>query len=32
MKAFFEQQKDRLTVFALPSYSPDYNAIEKLWK
>lgn len=32
MKAFFEQHKDRLTVFDLPSYSPDYNPIEKLWK
>jgi len=21
-----------LTVFQLPSYSPDYNPIEKLWK
>ncbi len=32
MKAFFEQHKDRLTVFQLPSYSPDFNPIEKLWK
>ena len=32
MKAFFEAHKDRLTVFDLPSYSPDYNPIEKLWK
>ena len=32
MKAFFEVHKDRLTVFNLPSYSPDYNPIEKLWK
>ena len=31
-KAFFERQKDRLTVFQLPSYSPDYNPIEMLWK
>ena len=23
---------DRLTVFQLPSYSPNYNPIEKLWK
>ena len=23
---------DRLTVSQLPSYSPDYNPIEKLWK
>lgn len=32
MRAFFEAHKDRLTVFELPSYSPDYNPIEKLWK
>jgi transposase len=32
MKAFFERNKDRLTVEQLPSYSPDYNPIEKLWK
>ena len=32
MKSFFEQHADRLTVFQLPSYSPDYNPIEKLWK
>jgi len=32
MKAFFEAHKDQLTVFELPSYSPDYNPIEKLWK
>ena len=32
MKAFFEQHKHRLSVFELPSYSPDYNPIEKLWK
>jgi transposase len=32
MKLFFEQHADRLTVFQLPSYSPDYNPIEKLWK
>jgi transposase len=32
MQDFFEQHKDRLTVFDLPSYSPDYNPIEKLWK
>ncbi len=32
MNAFFEAHKDRLTVFDLPSYSPDYNPIEKLWK
>ena len=32
MRAFFEVHTDRLTVFELPSYSPDYNPIEKLWK
>jgi transposase len=31
-KAFFAQQADRLQVFQLPTYSPDYNPIEKLWK
>lgn len=31
-QAFFAAQADRLTVFQLPSYSPDYNPIEKLWK
>jgi transposase len=30
MKAFFAQYHDRLTVFQLPSYSPDFNPIEKL--
>ena len=29
---FFAQHVDRLTVYQLPSYSPDYNPIEKLWK
>ena len=32
MKEFFAQHADRLTVFQLPSYSPDFNPIEKLWK
>lgn len=32
MKAFFEQHYERITVFQLPSYSPDFNPIEKLWK
>ncbi len=27
-----EEHEDRLTVYQLPSYSPDYNPIEKLWK
>ena len=31
-RAFFEAHKDRLTVYNLPSYSPDYNPIEMLWK
>ena len=31
-KAFFTQQTARLEVFQLPTYSPDYNPIEKLWK
>jgi transposase len=32
MKSFFEQFKERLTVYQLPTYSPDFNPIEKLWK
>ena len=32
MQKFFTQHQHRLTVFDLPSYSPDYNPIEKLWK
>lgn len=32
MQAFFYDHKDRITVFQLPVYSPDYNPIEKLWK
>jgi transposase len=31
-KAFFAQQTARLEVCPLPTYSPDYNPIEKLWK
>lgn len=31
-RAFLDAHKDRLTVFQLPSYSPDYNPIEFLWK
>ena len=30
-RQFLAQQVDRLTVFQLPSYSPDYNPIEYLW-
>jgi transposase len=32
MKSFFQKNSPRLTVFQMPSYSPDYNPIEKLWK
>ncbi len=32
LRLFFEQFKYRLTVYQLPSYSPDFNPIEKLWK
>jgi len=32
MQTFFEQHRERLTVFQLPSYSPDYNPIEYLWR
>lgn len=31
-KEFFANNTDRITVYQLPSYSPDYNPIEKLWK
>jgi len=31
-KAFFARQTARLQVVQLPTYSPDYNPIEKLWK
>ncbi|HYN24560.1 MAG TPA: IS630 family transposase [Pyrinomonadaceae bacterium] len=31
-KAFFAQHTSRLEVVQLPTYSPDYNPIEKLWK
>ncbi len=32
MREFFQKHSDRLTVYKLPGYSPDYNPIEKLWK
>lgn len=32
MKRFFAKKANRITVYDLPSYSPDYNPIEKLWK
>ena len=31
-RQFFELHQDRLIVYQLPSYSPDYNPIEFLWK
>jgi len=31
-KEFFSQYKERISVFDLPAYSPDFNPIEKLWK
>ena len=31
-KGFFRLHATRLEVFQLPTYSPDYNPIEKLWK
>ena len=31
-RQFLKQREERLTVYNLPSYSPDYNPIEKLWK
>ena len=31
-KAFLAAHHDRLTEYPLPSYSPDYNPIEYLWK
>jgi transposase len=32
MKTFFEKHRRRITVYELPSYFPDYNPIEMLWK
>jgi transposase len=32
IRTFLEKHQDRLFVFRLPSYSPDYNPIEYLWK
>lgn len=32
MREFFAAHQDRITVYQLPSYSPDYNPIEYLWK
>jgi transposase len=32
IREFFAAHRKRLTVFQLPSYSPDYNPIEYLWR
>jgi transposase len=32
LQPFFAAQPERLTVYQLPGYSPDYNPIEHLWK
>lgn len=32
MKAFFDAHRERLTVYQLPTYSPDFNPIEYLWR
>ena len=32
MQVFFYENRDRLTVYQMPAYSPDYNPIEILWK
>jgi transposase len=32
MRLFFAEHTEHLTVFQLPSYSPDYNPIEYLWR
>ena len=32
VKEFFAAHTERLSVYQLPTYSPDYNPIEKLWK
>jgi transposase len=32
MRAFFKVHQARLTIEQLPSYSPDFNPIEHLWK
>ena len=29
---FFEKHQQRITMWQLPSYSPDYNPIEYLWR
>jgi transposase len=32
LMVFFYENRQRLTVFQLPTYSPDYNPIEMLWR
>jgi DDE superfamily endonuclease len=32
MDEFFAAHQERITVFPLPKYSPDYNPIEYLWR
>ncbi len=32
MMVFFYENRDRISVFQMPTYSPDYNPIEILWK
>jgi transposase len=32
VKEFIKSRADRITIYSLPAYSPDYNPIEKLWK
>ena len=32
LMVFFYENRHRLTVYQLPTYSPDYNPIEKLWR
>lgn len=32
MQQFWAEQRERITVYQLPSYSPDYNPIEYLWR
>jgi transposase len=32
MQQFWAKHRERITVYQLPSYSPDYNPIEYLWR
>lgn len=31
-RLFIEETAERLSVYQLPSYSPDFNPIERLWR